>query len=182
MIAEVVSAVVSVVEFNAMQPGAHLDVARSALATGQVEEALRHTQAITKGPLAPQARTMEAEIAAVRKTAADERNAASLAASAASMAASLAQERIREVARNLQSELMNRGYDLTVTQSARPNEINIVSNEFSDTDHRVRFLSLLRGHDNLATQACMAGFLNVRLKDREWFAGFSEVYSLDCFR
>ena len=161
--------------FNAMQPGEHLAAARSALATGQADEALRHAQAITKGPLAPEARTLETEIAAAHQKATDERNAAA-------RVAALAQERMKESASNLQSELKNRGYDLTVSLADKPGEITIVSPDFGDTDHRVRFLSFLRGQNSPASEVCAAGLYNVRLKNGEWFGGFSEVYSLDCFR
>ena len=77
----------------------------------------------------------------------------------------------------LQRELRNLGYDLTVAQSDKPGELTIASKDFDETDRRLRFLSFLRGRSSPAAGVCIAGFEAVCLKG----AGFSEVYSLDCF-
>jgi N-acetyl-anhydromuramyl-L-alanine amidase AmpD len=127
-----------------MQPGEHLAAARSDLATGQVDDALRHAQAITKGPEAPEARAIEAAIGAALRQARQQ--------------ARLVAENRKEAVSSLQSDLKNRGYDLTVSRSDKPDEITIVSKDFGDTDHRVLFLSFLRGRNSPASQACVAGF------------------------
>jgi hypothetical protein len=71
---------------------------------------------------------------------------------------------------NLEKDLRNRGYDLTVKQSNTANEIAIASSDFSDTDHRVRFLSFIRGRNSPAVPACLAGFTTVRLSSFELFS------------
>ena len=84
----------------------------------------------------------------------------------------------------LQRKLRNLGYDLTVAQSDKPGELTITSKDFDDTDHRVRFLSLLRSRNSPAAEVCLAGFQTVRLKtpgDLFGFFGFSQTYSLECF-
>lgn len=150
-------------DFNAMTPAVHLETARSLLAEGRLYEALRHAQSITKGAVALQARVIEAEITEAREQ------------------TRLAEENRKAAISGLQTELKNRGYELIVSRSDKPKEITIASKDFSDTDHRVQFLSYLRGRNGPAGRACIAGFQNVRLKDTSLIAGFSEVYSLNCF-
>jgi hypothetical protein len=77
------------------------------------------------------------------------------------------------VAQNLQAEIRNLGYSVDVSVSKdKPGELVITSSDFSDTDHRVRFLALLRRRSDLQGM-----FQTVRLK-----AGFldlsSDAYSL----
>jgi hypothetical protein len=80
-------------------------------------------------------------------------------------------------------ELKNLGYDLSVkTKSDGPDEIVITSSEFNDTDHRVRFLSFMRGKNSPAYGVCLNGFSKIRLRASQIpFVGFDESYSLNCF-
>jgi hypothetical protein len=80
----------------------------------------------------------------------------------------------------LRADLKNLGYDLTLGQSDAPEEIVITSGEFAQTDHRVRFLSFLRGKNSPALAECFTGLRTVRLKSSSYF-GFDESYSLNCF-
>ncbi len=83
--------------------------------------------------------------------------------------------------KGLESELKNRGYDLTATESEAPDEIIITSSDFSDTDHRVRFLSTVRAKYSVNFSVCLNGYDKVRLRSsRIPFAGFDESYSLEC--
>jgi hypothetical protein len=79
------------------------------------------------------------------------------------------------------SDLKNLGYELTVEASEARNEIVITSTEFSETDHRVRFLSFLRGRTAPTFGICWNGFSEIRLRSSKLpYVGFNESYSLDC--
>jgi hypothetical protein len=83
----------------------------------------------------------------------------------------------------LRTDLKNLGYDLTVEGSETPGEVIITSPEFDDTDHRVRFLSFIRGKNAPTASICVGGFTQIRLKS--WkipLIGLNDAYSLDCFR
>jgi hypothetical protein len=90
-------------------------------------------------------------------------------------------EAARLALRNLQAALRNLGYDVTVSQSDKPTEFTIISKDFDDTDHRVRFLSFLRGENTLLTEVCSVGFETLHLRTSDLpFLGFSDTYSLAC--
>ena len=65
----------------------------------------------------------------------------------------------------LQRKLRNLGYDLTVAQSDKPGELTITSKDFDDTDHRVRFLSLLRSRNSPAAEVLSRWLSNGASKD-----------------
>jgi hypothetical protein len=100
--------------------------------------------------------------------------------SAQQQATQLAEEARKAALRNLQDSLKNLGYDLTVAQSDKADELIITSKDFGDTDHRVRFLSFLRAPNSPAAYVCVAGFQTVRLKDTGFLGLFSETYPLEC--
>jgi hypothetical protein len=76
--------------------------------------------------------------------------------------------------------LKEKGYDLDVKANS-DYEIIITSSEFSDTDHRVRFLSFIRSKNSPAYGVCGNGFSKIRLRSSSIpFVGFDESYSLDC--
>jgi hypothetical protein len=175
-----------------MTPAQHLKEAQFDFRYGMFEQALHHAKAITDGPLAPEAKKLADEIPAeiARRAAADEIVAAQAYAENARRAAQAEERRKAEEAAkeaeeaakeaavsSLQSELKNLGYELTVVESEEPGEVIITSKDFDDTDHRVRFLSVLQRR---AAVLCLAGFKMVRLKSSAWFVGFNDVYSLDC--
>jgi TPR repeat protein len=167
--------------FNAMTPAKHLIEAQSALRAGLYTEALAHARAITTGPEVSEARKIEQEVSNAREVGAQMLQGAREAEAQRLQAARSAEESRRVALNDLQRELKNLGYDLTVAQSDQLNEVLITSKDFGETDHRVRFLSFLRGRNSPTTGVCLSGFQNVRLKDSSSFFGFSEVYSLDCF-
>jgi len=82
--------------------------------------------------------------------------------------------------KQLETDLKNLGYDLTVSNSSTAGEIVVISSDFNDTDHRVRFLAAMRGRNLPTAEACYAGFTTVRLKSSSLPIGFSESHSLDC--
>ena len=78
----------------------------------------------------------------------------------------------------LQANLKDLGYDVKVSASDLPGEVVITSEEFADTDHRVRFLAMMRGR-KAPLGTC--GFTRVRLRSSGLpRVGFNESYSLDC--
>jgi hypothetical protein len=88
-----------------------------------------------------------------------------------------------EAASQLGLELRNLGYELSVSVSTDiPEEIVITASELGDTDHRVRFLSFMRGKNSPASGVCLNGFSKIRLRASQLpFVGFDETYSLNCF-
>jgi hypothetical protein len=175
--------------FNALSAAQHLEAAKQALRLGLFSDGLRHVNAIAKGaPEASEATRLRDDLAA-GKRAADLAAAKNEEELAALQQARIAQERetakaaenARKAAiRDLQDNLKNLGYATTVGPSDKPEEIVITSKDFGDTDHRVRFLSFMRGRNSPAGGVCLAGVQTLRLKDAGWF-GFNEAYSLDCF-
>jgi hypothetical protein len=167
--------------FDAMNPAAHLAASRVALGQERFDDAERQANAIASGaPEALEASRVKEEIAAARQRVKEEAVAVRQSEQLA-YERRLAEKKLRTAAPgDLQDSLKNLGYDLTVAQSDKPDEIVITSKDFDDTDHRVRFLSFLRGRNSPAVGACLAGFQTVRLKSSGFF-GFSEAYSLDCF-
>jgi ABC-type protease/lipase transport system fused ATPase/permease subunit len=162
-------------DFDAMTPAEHLEASRAALKEGLSDTSERHASAITAGaPEFLDARKIKEQLGAAKK-------AARQRVEDARQAAQLADESRRTAVHDLQAGLRSLGYDLTVSQSDEPGEIVITSREFDDTDHRVRFLSLLRGRDSPTAGVCLAGFSGVRLKGPGLIFRFSETYSLRCF-
>ncbi|MGH9664045.1 MAG: hypothetical protein ACRD9L_06455, partial [Bryobacteraceae bacterium] len=158
--------------FNKMTPTEHLAIAmtKSQGNLTSVRGALRHLAAIP-------ANSREHSDAAKLRNQLEERESTldEVAAAQAREVAAHAWATV-ELAKNLK----NRGYDLTVTQSNIPNEIVVTSSDFADTDHRVRFLSFMRGGDMPTLTACWAGFTAIRLKSSQFPFGFNESYSLEC--
>jgi len=172
--------------FERMTPAQHLEAARREALTEQsdIQRVKDHLAALPSG--SPES----AAAAELRKQVAEREDDLRL------LEASEAEARVRENAiaasknapsvavGQLQRDLSNLGYDLTVRQSSFPNEIEIISSDFGDTDPRVHFLSLLR-RSPAAESACLAGFDRLRLSSSRFRAswlpfGFSESYSLDC--
>lgn len=161
--------------FDAMKPAEHLEASRVALAEGRYDEGLRQASAINaRMPEGAEARKVQEDLTAAKE-------AVRQKPSEEQRAAKLAEEGRRTAVRDLQENLKNLGYDLAITQSDKPDEIVITSKDFDGTDHRVRFLSFLRGRNGPASGVCLAGFQTVRLKGASLFFGFSESYSLECF-
>jgi hypothetical protein len=168
--------------FNAMTPSQHLSRAKTAMERTDVAEwayALRHIRAVPpNSPEAVEATAIATELDA-RLEAFRRANAAG--AAEAKAAAAQAKSARASAVRELQVRLKDLGYDLTVAEAGSPDEVAITSNDFDDTDHRVGFLSFMRGRNSPAVGACVVGFQSVRLKSSDFFFGFSESYPLDCF-
>jgi hypothetical protein len=159
--------------FNSMTPAQHVSEA-----SGQREDdlvsigvALRHIRAIPANSAESRAaKELEARLrtrdAAIKQANAGQKEAAVSRANAVSQ---------------LGSDLKNLGYDLAVERSGTQDEIVITSSEFSETDHRVRFLAFLRGKSAPTFGICWNGFSKIRLKSSKIpYVGFDEGYSLDC--
>jgi uncharacterized FlaG/YvyC family protein len=156
-----------------------LEAAKLALKEKRFDDGLRHTKAIAAGTpeaiavktLTDEINTEVANVLAERKSA-EERSAQDRQLS----------EQRAAVVRDLQDKLRNLGYDLTVGESDKPEELIITSKDFDQTDQRVRFLSFLRGRTNPATDVCLLGFRVVNLRTSALpLVGFSEKYVLGCF-
>jgi len=81
----------------------------------------------------------------------------------------------------LEQKLKELGYDVSVSISDDNDEVIVTSSDFSDTDHRVRFLAFVRGKKSPLFSACSNGLTKVRLRISDIpLLGFSESYSLDC--
>lgn len=80
-------------------------------------------------------------------------------------------------------DLKNVGYNLSVKINPDvSHEVVITSSDFSETDHRVRFLAFIRSKNSPAYIICLSGFTTIRLKASQIpFVGFDESYALDCF-
>ena len=87
----------------------------------------------------------------------------------------------RAAVRQLERNLRNMGFDLTVAQSPDRSEITIAARGFDDPDRRDWFLAFLHGPNSPIAPACAAGIQTVRLKGLIVFFGFSDRYSLDCY-
>ena len=172
--------------FDAMTAAEHLKASRVALAEGRYDDGLLQVSAINAAvPQAVEARKVEEALVAAKEAARQKEAAAKEAArrelAEAQQAARLAEEGRMTAIRDLQNSLRDLGYDLTVAQSDKKDEIVITSRDFDDTDHRVRFLSFLRRRNSPSTGVCLAGFQTVHLKGSGWFFEFSEAYPLECF-
>jgi hypothetical protein len=151
---------------------------------GDISLAMRHLSAIP--PNAPEAREAKVVRAALEQRravldAAEMRRQSALADKQSET--KTATDTRDQVVSDLGVELRNLGYDLKVnTNSDVPEEVVITSSEFDDTDHRVRFLSFMRGRNSPASRACVSGFSKIRLRSSQIpFVGFDESYSLNCF-
>jgi transposase len=161
--------------FQHMTAAEHLRAARRALDEQSLETAQRHLNASPAGTpgAARLMRKLEAEIQAHGEILQQEADA---------QLAELAQaEAQRAAVRQLEQNLRNMGFDVTVAQSPDPSEITIAARGFDDPDRRDWFLALLHGPNNPVAPACAAGIQTVRLKGPGVFFGFSERYSLDCY-
>ena len=143
-------------------PKEHIEASRQALQDGRLREALEQAETVKSGPEADRARQIETEIAA-----AEERQKAF-------------REGLRAAISAVQNELREHGYDVAVAQSEQPAEFTVTSDDFGETESRVRFLEFLRSKNGPGDTACIAGYQNVRLRRARLFSGFSEAYSLEC--
>jgi hypothetical protein len=102
------------------------------------EDGLKHAKAVPsnspEGQQATEIATTLGERLKTKKRAEDE----------AAQAASDAEKAQTTAVQELQEELRNRGYDLTVAKSEKSGEIIITSGYFTGTDNRVKFLSFNR--------------------------------------
>jgi len=170
--------------FTHMTTAQHLFEAQRALQTsGDVELALRHIEAIPgNAPEAKEAKALrkivEQKMAAKNAAAGQAQNAANAAVQAHNAAVQARALAVDQVS----SDLRNLGYQLTVeTSTDVPTEVVITSADFDDTDHRVRFLSFIRGRKGPKASLCWNGFNDVRLRSSKIpLLGFNERYSLDC--
>jgi hypothetical protein len=87
----------------------------------------------------------------------------------------------RAAVQQLEQNLRNMGFDMTVAQSPDPSQITIAARGFDDPDRRDWFLAVLHGPNSPIAPVCAAGIQTVRLKGPGVFFGFSEKYSLDCY-
>lgn len=161
--------------FQHMAAAEHLRAARKALDEHALDTARRHlngSPADTPGS-ARLRRELEAEIQAHGELLQREADA--------QLAQSAKAEAQRAAVRQLEHNLRNMGFDMTVAQSPDPSEITISARGFNDPDRRDWFLALLHGPNNPVAPACAAGIQTVRLKGPGMFFGFSERYSLDCY-
>src|SRR5690242_1682696 len=158
-----------------MTAAEHLRAARKALDEHLLETAQRHlnaTPADTPGT-ARLKRELEAEIQAHVEVLQEEADA--------QLAERAKAEAQRAAVRQLEQNLRNIGFDMTVAQSPDPSEITIAARGFDDPDRRDWFLAFLHGPNNPVAPVCAAGIQAVRLKGPGAFFGFSERYSLDCY-
>lgn len=170
--------------FNHMTDAQHLwEAKKSTPELGDVYLALRHLGAISPG--SPEARESKGVEATVRQkeselSAAESERKAAQAKNA--QAANDAREARAASVKQFESALKNIGYDLSVEASDDSHsEVVITSQEFSETDRRIRFLSVLREKWTPAALVCLQGFSRVRLKSSKIpMVGFSESYTLDC--
>jgi hypothetical protein len=153
-------------EFNKMSPARHLELAENLIS---FDEAWKHLDAIT--PNSPEAaKVPETRERLKAKRLANQQAATARASAAVGRAAAVTE---------LEKDLRNRGYDLTVSGSETPDEVIITSADFADTDHRVQFLTAMRSKHS--GPACWAGFRTVRLRSSSFpLVGFSEDYSMEC--
>lgn len=167
--------------FTTMSPAQHLAEAKKALRdeSGAFDdEGLRHANAVPANSPEAQEATEAATTLGARL---EEKKRADVEAQ--QIAADARSARAAAV-RELQEQLRNLGYELTVAQSEKADEIIITSRDFAETDHRVRFLSFIRGRNSPAAGVCFAGFQSLLLRNSRYTFGgqfgFSESYPLEC--
>lgn len=162
--------------FQHMTAAEHLQAARRALDEHALETAQRHLNASPAGTpgTARLMRALEADIQAHREV---------LQQDADAQLARRAQVEARRAAVvQLEQNLRNMGFDVTVAQSPNPSEVTISGPGFDDPDRRDWFLAFLHGPNSPVAPACAAGIETIRLKGPGAFFWFSERYSLDCYR
>ena len=172
--------------FSTMTPAQHLREARNGLRQDlpAIESALRHAYAIRED--SPEFRERVPLQAELEKEEYDLNKAANdlkKAEEEKTMARNEADAARAAAISKLAADLKSLGYDVSVEPSESPDAVTITSSDFDDTDHRVRFLSFLRGNKAPTVSVCWAGITKVQLRgSRIAFLGFNEIYSLDCFR
>lgn len=162
--------------FQHMTAAEHLRAARRALDEDALETAQRHLNASpadTPGS-ARLMRELEAELQAHGELLQLEADA--LLAQRAKVEAQ------RAAVLRLEQTLRNMGFEMTVAQSLDPSQITIAARGLDDPDRRDWFLAFLHGPNSPIAPVCAAGIQTVRLKGLGVFFGFSERYSLDCYR
>jgi len=161
--------------FQRLTAADHLQAARRALDEHSLGTAQRHLNAVpvdTPGA-ARLARKLEAELQTHGEALQEE--------AAAQLARQAKAEAQRAAVRQLEQNLRDMGFDVTVAQSPDPSEISIAARGFDDPARRDSFLAFLRGPNSPVAPACAAGVQKVRFKGPGVFFGFSERYSLDCY-
>jgi hypothetical protein len=173
--------------FNTMTTAQHLEEAKKGLQKElpDVEAALRHVYAIkTNKPAESKEQVelmteLEKEQFDLKKREADLKQAEEIRAKAKSEAKAPHDTAITQLA----GDLKNLGYEFTVEPSDSPDEVTITSSDFAETDHRVRFLSFMRGRTAPIAGVCWVGISKIRLRSSKLpFLGFDESYSIDCFK
>jgi hypothetical protein len=161
--------------FKHMTAAEHLEAANIALDEQSYGECLRHLDALA--PDAPEVVALKRKLAAARQI-----ETATQQKAATDQQAEETRRASQQIATHeLEQNLRNMGYDVTVAQSKNPEEITIASRGFDDSAQRDRFLAFFRGTNSPAAAACVAGIQAVRLKGPGLFFGFSDKYSLDCY-
>jgi hypothetical protein len=159
--------------FNNMTPSQHLNEAKRRINERDLPSlqiALAHVAAVAKtSPEAKEAAEVEAELKGSKAAIEQGINAAQLAKT--SRATVIAQ---------LQTDLNNLGYDLSVNDSDGAGEIAIRSSVFDDTEHRVRFLAFLRSRSAPTSDICLMGIRSIRLRGSGFLFGFNEAYPFSC--
>jgi hypothetical protein len=157
--------------------GQHLTRATEALARGAIDEGLIEIHAIpASAPEAASAKEIENRLNAARDEA---RQTAEMRAEQERIAA----WRIAQI-HGVEVKLRELGYDLRVSAPGNANEVVISSGDFSDTDHRVRFLAYIRSQRGPGRSLCSLGINQVRLSGHRFLASFGsgDAYSLDCWK
>jgi hypothetical protein len=165
-------------EFNKMTPSQHLATAKSQSKTDltTIGLALQHIASIPENSSeSAEAIKLKEELLA-QETKISDANAEKAKAEAERTAAR------NSAVERFGANLKDLGYDLKV-EISETDEITITSSEFKDSDHRVRFLSFIRGKNAPTYGVCWQGFNKIRLKESKYsLLGFDESYSLDCIR
>jgi len=162
-----------------MTAAGHLRAAATALETHAFDTAQRHLSAVAAG--APEGVALKRKLVAAQQAARRAEAAAKQKEAAAERAREARAEAQRVAVRELEQNLRNMGFDVTVAQSVNPSEITIASRGFDDPDRRSWFLMFLHGPNSPVAAACAAGIQTVRLKGPGVFFGFSDQFSLDCY-
>lgn len=161
-------------KFNKMSPAAHLAAAKAgSIQNGSDRQDMkRHLEAIPKN--AQQA----GQAIALREQIDDDESRAGQEYELRAQANNARASAIVQLGKDLK----DLGYELSVEASPDTwDEIIITSTELGDTDHRVRFLSFMRGRNAPTGGLCGAGLTKLRLKSSTLpLVGFNELYSLSC--
>ena len=161
--------------FAHMTAAEHLRAATSALDEQSLKTAQRHLNAVSADT--PGTARLTRKLAAGLQT----HQAALQQEASAALALQAQAESQRLAVRELEQNLRNLGFDVTVAQSVNPSEITIASRAFDDPGQRDRFMTFLHGPNSPIAATCAAGIQAVRLKGPGLFFGFSDRFSLDCY-